>query len=279
MDLTDPCEAEDVEDPPTKGGNPSEGKDKEETKGYGSVDTSTSPKNSLWTIQTPVSSREEEEDTPPNDLWSDPKPETGGGEESPLLASKETFHERPGKPEKPKQHCFVSMFYAIESFAVVTNLAMLVSQVLPLIVVSWEDADPAYLALKIYLVIFAIIFFFVEIDLESISFLRKASFLRTYCSRGFLYSFFGLICYEEADSEKAYTALEDARAQDNSKIFRVVWFALINQIAAISLLAVGCLYFLLGLLCLQRVRNRYVYDDRQKKKAYREALDKWDQGI
>lgn len=284
LDLTDPSETDDVEDPDDDDDEQNseiqtQAKSKEETKGYGSVDTTTtSPKNSLWTIQTPVSSREEAEDDPPNDLWSDPKPEAAGDEESPLLETKDSFHERPGKPEKPTRHCIVSMFYTIESFAMITNLALLLSQVLPLIAVKWDESDPGYLALKVYLCIFAIIFLLVEIDLSSISFLRKASFLRTYTSRGFLYTFFGLVCYEEADSEKAYTALE-ARAHNDSSVFRVSWFALVNQIAAISLLSVGVLYFLLGIVCLQRVRNRYVYDDRQKWKAYREALEKWDHGV
>ncbi len=280
LDLTDPSETDDVENPPDESEDPPEDNKKateeQSTKGYGSVDT-TSPKNSLWTINTPVSSeKKEEEEEEANDLWSDPKPPED--EESPLLETKENFHERPGRPEKPSRHCIVSTFYTIESFAMITNLFLLTSQILPLISVSWDESDPAYLALKIYLCVFAVIFVLVEADLSAIPFLRSASFLKTYCSRGFLYTFFGLVCYEEADSEKAYTALE-ARAHNDSSVFRVSWFALVNQIAAISLLAVGVLYFVMGILCLQRLRNKYVYDDRKKWEVYKEALDKWDQGV
>ena len=276
LDLTDPSETDGTEKPLDESDNHSEttSKSKEQSNGYGSIDTTpASPKNSLWTIPTPVSSRErdgDEDDVPKNDIWIEGNKKQADEEAG--------FHERPGRPTKPTRHCIVSMFYTIESFAMITNLTLLVSQVLPLIAISWDDADPEYLALKIYLCVFAIIFLFVEIDHPSIPFLRKASFLRTYVSRGFLYTFFGLVCFEEAGSEKAYAALE-ARAQNDSSVFRVSWFALVNQIAAISLISLGIFYFLMGIVCLQKVRTKYVYDDRQKWKAYREAVEKWDKGL
>jgi len=87
--------------------------------------------------------------------------------------------------------------------------------------------------------------------------------------RGFVYTFFGLICFEEAYSEKAHKMIEEAE----KSLLTVSWFAIANRIAAFSLITLGSLYFLMGIFCLQSVRNRYVYGDRATWKAYRDAMD------
>lgn len=277
LDLTDP--PEEAEEPDEEG---SKTEEQSSTKGYGSIGTPPppEPKSSLWTIQTPVTSREEAEEVegaPTEDIWAEKNETIKEDEENPFYEKEETpLHERPGKPEKPKRHCIVAMFYTIESFAMITNLILLVSQVLPLVLVSWETSDPAYIALKIYLCVFAIIFTLVEFD--RVPFLQKSAFLRTFATRGFMYTFFGLVCFDEAGSDKAYKELE-YRSSESTDIFRVSWFALINEIAAISLIAMGVLYFLMGIVCLQRVRTKYVYDDRKKWKDYREALERWEYGV
>ena len=290
LDLTDPEEAEDDVKPTGESddnSNASKSKasstnEQSSTKGYGSTDIS-SPKNSLWTIETAATSPQNnnnEDDR--KSTWEDEngssKQDASGNDEEAARDTEEVFHERPGRPPKPTRHCCVRMFFAVETFAIITNLTLFLSQLLPMLSASWEESDKGYLALKIYLCVFAIIFLLVEIDHDSISFLRKASFLRTFCSRGFLYTFFGLVCYEEADSAKAYKALK-AKVSELSSVFEVSWAALINQIAAISLISLGVLYFLMGIFCLQRLRNRHVYNDRKKWKEYREALEKWDHGL
>lgn len=295
VDLTDP---EDETD--DKAGGSDDASDADTSKaskttkpspmGYGSTDTSDSTGPSLWTIKTKATSPKadsndddnDEDDDDSNKNKDDPDDwENGGsndGDEEAGVMDDEEFYERTGRPSKPTRHWIVRIFFTVENIAIATNLVLLVSQALPLAVVPWGESEPGYLALKIYLCVFALLFLCVEIDHPSIPFLRKASFLKTYVSRGFLYTFFALVCFDEADSEKAYKALEEKNKQEAS-IFRVSWYALINQIAAASLLAIGLLYVLMGILCLQRVRNRYVYDDRQKWVAYRDAMDTWRDGL
>jgi len=148
-----------------------------------------------------------------------------------------------------------------------------VSQLLPIVLVPLSDFDDkAYLALKVYMCIFSIIFMIVEIDQPSIPFLKNAVFSTTYATRGFVYTFFGLICFEEAYSEKAHKMLEQAESSSSS-ILSVSWFAISNRVAAYSLLSMGILYFLMGIFCLQTIRNQFVYGDRATWKAYRKARD------
>jgi hypothetical protein len=109
----------------------------------------------------------------------------------------------------------------------------------------------------------------VEWDVN-IPFIRNAIFLQTYVSRGFLYSFLGLTCLEEAYSER----VNDMLAHANEK-FHVAWFALFLQVSAWSLCVLGVLYFVMGVFCLKRLRDKYVKDDRTKWKEYREALKEW----
>ena len=278
LDLTDPA------DSPATGDNALDAsKDKKSTKGYGATDVTTpkAPTNrsSLWTIETPATSLQKEDSDDSDDPSSQNESSSWPGKadiksDEEAATDDEIFHERTGRPNRPKRHCCVQMFFAIASYAIASNLALLVSQILPLFFVPIDSSDIGYVALKVYICIFSIIFIVVELDHPSIPFFRKASFLKTFVSRGFLYTFFGLVCFEEADSEKAYKALE-AKNTEAVGVFEVAWFALFNQIAAFSLIALGILYFLMGIFCLQRVRNGYVYDDRKKWEAYREALKKW----
>lgn len=305
LPLADPCEHDHSVNPfgdnddlsdtskSKSSGTSKQPKKQQTVKGYGSTDSNTSPKtanrSSLWTIATPATSQKKNDDeesldkNKDDDFDSNFDPEdskqgVGGDSDEENVMDEITFHERTGRPHPPTRHCCLRIFITVQTFGIATNLALLVSQVLPMVFVSWTTANKEYIALKIYLCAFALIFLVIEIDHPSIPFLRKASFLKTFASRGFLYTFFGLVCFGEADSEAAYKSLE-GKTQDLGTIFEVSWFGLVNLIAAWSLMALGTLYFVMGIFCLQRVRNRYVYDNRQKWKLYREAMDKWKEGL
>eukprot|EP00535_Pseudo-nitzschia_heimii_P003983 CAMPEP_0197180878 /NCGR_PEP_ID=MMETSP1423-20130617/5327_1 /TAXON_ID=476441 /ORGANISM="Pseudo-nitzschia heimii, Strain UNC1101" /LENGTH=315 /DNA_ID=CAMNT_0042631013 /DNA_START=76 /DNA_END=1020 /DNA_ORIENTATION=- len=244
-------------------------------KGYGSTEGSTSKPpdhGSLWTLPTAATSLlGKSDDSKPaffDDKTDASKEDDDNGKDD--VIDEITFHEKTGRPHKPSRHWIVRVFFTIQTFGIITNLALLVSQILPIVFVPVSSVDMSYVALKIYLCAFSIIFLIVEFDHPSIPFLRKASFLKTFASRGFLYTFLGLVCFDEADSEAAFEALEEQNS-DFAAHFEVSWFAVFNVIAAWSLIGLGALYFLMGIVCLQKIRNRYVYDDRQKWKAHREA--------
>ena len=266
---------------------PSNVKNDQTGQGYGSLEDSAtkSPDHgSLWTLPTPATSLLGKSDDSKgaffgsNDKIDDSKEEEEEDKEEDGVMDEVTFHEKTGRPREPTRHCVVRFFFTMQSFGIITNLILLVSQILPIIFVPVASADMSYLALKVYLCVFSIIFLLIEFDHPAIPFLRKASFLKTFASRGFLYTFLGLVCFDEANSEAAFEALEDEDSEFAAH-FQVSWFALFNVIAAWSLIGLGVLYFLMGIVCLQKIRNRYVYDDRQKWKAYREALEKWDHDV
>jgi hypothetical protein len=54
--------------------------------------------------------------------------------------------------------------------------------------------------------------------------------------------------------------------------FHIAWFSLLIQIAAWALCGVGILYFVMGLFCLKRLRDKLVTSDHAKRKAYKEAM-------
>jgi hypothetical protein len=100
-----------------------------------------------------------------------------------------------------------------------------------------------------------------------IPFFRNASFLQTFVSRGFGYSFLGATCLEQAYNERVNDMM--AHADDE---FHIAWFSLLIQIAAWALCLIGVLYFVMGLFCLKRLRDRLVHADRARRKAYKEAM-------
>ena len=254
---------------------------KSKPKGYGSANRS-----SLWTIPTAATTTTTTTaanngngngDDKENDNNSR-KQQRQDGESDEDHSTVITHSGSSGRPDRPKRDWPVKVFFAIESYALMVCLGLLVSQLLPMVFVPLKDFDRGYLALKIYMCIFAVLFMIVEIDHPKVPFLGNAVFLTTYATRGFLYTFFGLVCFEEAYSEKAHKMVEDAEklyAEKTMPIFDVSWFALVNRIAAFSLISLGVLYFLMGVCCMQRLRNRFVSSDRQKCKAYREAMAKW----
>lgn len=291
LSLNDPDETEDAEKPFENNSGDDDGNiegksvrsKKPTTKGYGSIDTTSPPnRDSFWTIPTaatsPVAKNDDEdsddgddddddvhEDT--NEDFSSTNPESANDD-----FSKDT-HQKYGPPDRPGRSCTVKVFSAISTFALITHLTLIVTQVVPMFWVPLDENDWSFTALKIYLCIFAVIFMIVEVDHPRLPLFRNASFLTTFVTRGFFYTFLGLICFENAYSQKAHEMIY-VNVQ-NFKMFDVSWFALGNIIVAWLYISLGILYFLMGILCLQRLRNRAFQRERKKSKKYREAVDRW----
>jgi protein-S-isoprenylcysteine O-methyltransferase Ste14 len=54
--------------------------------------------------------------------------------------------------------------------------------------------------------------------------------------------------------------------------FHVAWFSIFLQVSAWMTLAIGMLYFVMGLFCLKRLRDKLVKEYRAKWKKYQEEL-------
>jgi hypothetical protein len=170
------------------------------------------------------------------------------------------------KPERPRRNCLLGMFQSMESFGVLTSLSLMATQIMPIILIPLDEIGVMSLVLKIYVSVFCFLFILVEWDLP-ILFLRNATFLQAYLSRGFLYSFMGLSCLEEAYSERIQDMVAHARDR-----FHVAWFSLFMQVSSWMMLGLGITYMLLGVCCLKRLRDKVVQTDRAQWAAYRDAV-------
>ena len=140
------------------------------------------------------------------------------------------------------------------------------TQILPLFFLSIKEIGLAEMVQKVYVTLFCLLFSLVEWDVP-VAFLKNASFLQAYFSRGFLYSFLGLSCLEEAYSERVKDMVVHSKEQ-----FHVSWISLFMQISSWMMLALGILYMLLGMCCLKLLRDKLKDEDKEKWATHREAM-------
>jgi hypothetical protein len=125
------------------------------------------------------------------------------------------------------------------------------------------------MALKLYIAVFCFMFVITELYLP-IPIVRSSALLQNYISRGVLYSFIGLICMEESDSQR----IKDILGHDQDQ-FSVGWEAIFMQISSWFMIGIGLLYVLLGIFCMKRVRDRMKENENQAWSKYRQAVREW----
>lgn len=180
------------------------------------------------------------------------------------------------KPHVPGINPCLWLFHTLQGVCVVAALMLCVTQVIPLVLAARQKSASvvstvgwASVALKAYITSFCLVFVAVETDLP-IPFLRDSNLFQRYLSRGFLYSFLGLICLEEAYSERVRDIVKKSSSLDN-----VGWAAIFMQLSSWLMLAVGCLYMLMGVCCLKGLRDRLKEREQREWREYREALKRW----
>jgi hypothetical protein len=99
-----------------------------------------------------------------------------------------------GKPEIPRPSCLMASFHSIESLGVITCLALMASQVMPLIAIPWSELGVANICLKVYIGLFCVLFVLIEWDVP-IGFLKHASFLQAY------------VCIHKCDGNASFAVL------------------------------------------------------------------------
>jgi hypothetical protein len=177
------------------------------------------------------------------------------------------------KPHMPNQTPCLWIFHTLEGVAVISALCLLMSQAIPvaLVAATSSEVQMSFLsvALKVYISLFCVAFVLVELNL-AIPFLRTSELLQSFLSRGFIYSFLGLICVEEAYSERVKDIVSHGKDE-----FHVGWLAIFMQISSWFMLSVGALYMLLGVFCLKGLRDRMHKKEKDDWKKYREDLKVW----
>lgn len=175
------------------------------------------------------------------------------------------------RPHVPRQNPCLWLFHLLEGIAIVTDLCLFTTQILPLFLVEniGKDIGILSLALKVYIAFFCILFISTEVNIP-IPFIQYSQLLQSYLSRGILYSFVGLICVEESYSER----VKDILAH-NKDSFHVGWPAIFMQLSSWFMLAVGLTYMLLGVCCLKRMRDRMKAKEIEDWREYRKNLKEW----
>jgi hypothetical protein len=177
------------------------------------------------------------------------------------------------RPHMPNDNPVLWLFHLLQGVAVIAALCLLVTQAIPITLKASTSYPVSItflsLALKVYISLFCITFVLVESNLP-IPFIRTSELLQAFISRGFIYSFLGLICVEEAYSERVRDIVSHGKDE-----FHVGWLAIFMQISSWFMLGVGALYMLLGVFCLRGLRDRMHREEQEEWKKYREDLKKW----
>jgi hypothetical protein len=184
------------------------------------------------------------------------------------------------KPHMPNDRPILWLFHLLQGVAVIAALCLLVTQAIPIILSGFTSYQVEItflsLALKAYISLFCITFILVESNLP-IPFLRTSELLQAFISRGFIYSFLGLICVEEAYSERVRDIVSRDIVNHSSRTdeFHIGWLSIFMQISSWFMLGVGAFYMLLGVFCLRGLRDRMQRQENEDWKKYREDLKVW----
>jgi len=173
------------------------------------------------------------------------------------------------KPHKPGQNPCLWLFHLLEGVTSVVCVALMTTQVFPFFMMRIKDIGVLTLALKVYISLFCLLFILTETS-APIPIVRRSALLQPYLSRGFLYSFLGLISVEEAYSER----VKEMISYGNNE-FHISWAPLFMEVTSWLMLACGVVYFLLGICCMKRLRDRVKQDEIDAWKRYRDELKEW----
>ena len=129
-------------------------------------------------------------------------------------------------------------------------LAMLIGQIVGLVFQS--NNGPVEYVLRFYTIVLCIVCIMVEY--EWTAFGRESKILHFWITRGLYYAFIGVLGLDQIDNSGDTNSSLSWSDMAHNYIFVVAW----------AILLCGCLYFFMGLFCLQIVHDklRKDYDER-----------------
>ena len=152
---------------------------------------------------------------------------------------------------KPKKSCMHRLFNLISFLMGTTALLMTTGQLAGLYL---YEVDPLEGVVRCYVVLMCFVILLNE--LEWTKFIRDSAILHIWITRGIFYSFVGVLGLEENDTTTADSEHSAMIGHDQAMNFILV--------VAYMMVACGVLYFGMGCLCLQLVRNRVMADYEQR---------------
>lgn len=142
----------------------------------------------------------------------------------------------------PKRRLFHKTIVLMSAVAVVSSFLMAVGQ---LIGMMYQTEGPIQYVLRFY--VFLLCFLAILTELEWTSFARESAILRFWVTRGFFYSFIGLLGLEENDT---------SADKDDSSFKNLDAAREFTKVVAWMIIGVGIAYSLMGLCCLQVLYKR-----------------------
>ena len=153
--------------------------------------------------------------------------------------------------------CFM-FFAAITTLSVIVLAFMSASQVILLLK---KHLPPLQFSLRLYILIFCLIFILVELDWPP-QIMRNLP-TNNWLMRGWIYSFLGLVGMEEA-----FAVLVSDSSTNN--VLGSDLISIFIQLASWGMVLIGVLYFGLGILCMRRLKEKvrkdyYAAKDRHRR--------------
>lgn len=171
-------------------------------------------------------------------------------------------------PHRPHDNPCLYIFHIFSAIAVMSSTCLIATQIIPIVWLANHNQvseNLLTLGLKSYITLFCVMFVVVEADLK-VPLIRSSPLMQNYFSRGFIYSFIGLVCVEESYSERIKDSITARDA------FHVGWIAIFMQISSWFMLGVGLVYMLFGMCCLKRLRDRLKQNEIEAWRKYREDM-------
>mmetsp|Transcript_33541 Transcript_33541/g.50012 ORF Transcript_33541/g.50012 Transcript_33541/m.50012 type:complete len:348 (-) Transcript_33541:208-1251(-) len=156
-----------------------------------------------------------------------------------------------------RKPCCLSLFSLLTFVAVLSNLLFLSCQIAPLFLIykHIQDDDTIYAiilryGLRVYLSIISLFFIVAECE-APLSFVQKSQSFRNWFSRGFLYTFVSMVGMQQSTTLPSYSnnGADDVSWQIQALVLTIV-------VSEWIMFGVGCMYMLLGICCMNRLKKR-----------------------
>jgi len=171
-----------------------------------------------------------------------------------------------GKKIPPKRTACHSFFILIQISSCLSNIGMMATQLIPVFVGC--DMNTLALIVRSYLASFA--FFFLLVELEFPWFKKQGA--SNWILRGFMYTFLGTVMLEQRTQMISDGAL--AKTKLPKEYWNEVWASLYIYISSWWMISNGFFYFLLGLLCMRKIRDGCRKEYKARMRKYKDASDK-----
>jgi len=118
------------------------------------------------------------------------------------------------------------------------------------------------------LAFFSFVFLLAEFEVSCL----KSKFFQNWISRGFLYTFLGVVAIEQRYAMIADGSIHDLETEKLPIFyFNVEWASFFIEISSWWMIGMGSVYFLLGICCMKVIRNRCREQYKNKWKRYMET--------